>query len=1184
MNILPSMSVDKIVLESGTAGYNKKLKDNPHINEETQYMVVNDPISGKLIKYALGNSQPKAEIHNIVSTDGNTKVTVTVLVQDQLTGKSDLPMWIDSDMIKKFLAINIVAVKDTKTLDDFLAKHIEKTIRGESFTDLETNKVRHFKINLNEVEVESGANDSSTGPRRRATGSSYAKYDPNTRKNVYYVPYTVTFEIPDTQSNLMLVSFISVDLNNSGEGNPLVDEFGINPTNFDVIYSAPLIERVLSSTGVASTTDYFVTPDGMPWAGPIHYHPPENTDQAGKYMTGHKMSATSVDLSKKRIQNNKITDFRRIERLTNPRVLDFTSIENLMSQFNNRLKMTSEKPLYAGKQLSYMSELYMTPAVSTRNGTINNMFFVMDYRKMIKNNSLFPSLLDFPQKLKDRKRIEDILSYSEILLLEVYREKLVNKSEALETILDVDENIPPELIVSTSDSSNKKLISKLQTKRISYGTDSTKHGNLEKHSEVSVGSIREITNTNLLESTGDGARFFTLTDGSVSNLSGGTYQYTIKLRIRNGVHSYLMNKISTLRSHLRPLRSYRAMASKGADNKGAGSWDNIYKRFTKQFIGSMAGRESTWENAIDAYLDCAQLVYDNSGDLFSVEGTRKNLKNMCAPRTGSPKGIDTVIRLIEEFIVTLTDVLGSVPSLDKDGLGFNQNTVSVENKGTSSRRIFEHEYTFSDILEVNFMNSFSGYEFLGSSMQGVANLLNTWQTKPGIKQMSRAEYDVRVSKEIEKYILPNVTQNTSKDNLEMAVIYHDPTVPSTAGAPKQRFYSDFVNAYDIATRYLTPTGVRFTGGIADLLEGQYTGFYQSETNVKALSTEAVISLVQHVVAGSYSTRFIDNKTFNQRVSILYGTAVERKLDTYLSVLEKYNCHIVPKDTDEHRNYVLQDKPSENNFLYVSYESQTGIYILDEDGNEILNPLLEGTPAGNAAHKQRQSNIKSSTGRKYDYIMGTKEDKIPGIMSSVGIMMANIFPNHLDNKLDYNLASQEARMTKILVDKPEGKQYVNNLPLPLWTMLLEQQPTQYGSNSALRRGMLGIEDLQGSSFPYSWMIYKNIVAVEALIGFKTDERYVDHLGQKKKMQIKHMAAPNWAPLTNQLMESLLANGAGEIVCRLRRYYNDDFNVSETKLTTDVPIMNQYFTINLADATMKTTTPVAGSGYGGGGGGY
>ena len=42
MNILPSMSVDKIVLESGTAGYNKKLKDNPHINEETQYIYTCD--------------------------------------------------------------------------------------------------------------------------------------------------------------------------------------------------------------------------------------------------------------------------------------------------------------------------------------------------------------------------------------------------------------------------------------------------------------------------------------------------------------------------------------------------------------------------------------------------------------------------------------------------------------------------------------------------------------------------------------------------------------------------------------------------------------------------------------------------------------------------------------------------------------------------------------------------------------------------------------------------------------------------------------------------------------------------------------------------------------------------------------------------------------------------------------
>jgi len=1163
MNILPSISVDKIVLESGTAGYNKKLKDNPHVNEETQYIYKMNS-DGKLIKNALGNSQPKAKIHNVASTDGNTKVTVTVLVQDQLTGKSDLPMWIDSDMIKKFLAINIIAVKDTTTLDNFLANHIEKIIRGESFTDLETNKVRHFKINLNEVEVESGANDSSTGPRRRATGSSYTKYDPNTRKNVYYVPYTITFEIPETQQNLMLVSFMSVDLNNSGENNPLVDEFGINPTKFDVIYSAPLIERVLSSTGLAATTDYFVTPDGLPWTGPIHFHPPESSDQAGKYMTGHKMSAKSVDLAKKRVQNRKITDYRRIERVTTPRVLDFTSTENLMSQFNNRLKMASEKNLYAGKDISYMSELYMTPAVDTRNGTINNMFFIMDWRKLIKESSLFPSLLDFPQKLKDRKRIEDILSFSKILLLEVYREKLVNKSEGLENILDIDENIPPELIVSTSDSFNKTLISKLQTKKISYGTDGTEHGNLEKHSEIPVGSIREITDTNLLASAGTGARFFTLTDGSVSALSGGNYQYTIKMRIRNGVHAYLMNKISNLRSHLRPFLGYRTMASKGADHVGAGSWDNIYKRFTKQFIGAMNGRESTWENPIDTYLECAQMIYNNSGELFSVEGIRKNMKSMCAPRTGSPKGINTVIRIIEDFIVTLTNVLGSSPTLNKDGLGFNQNTSSPENKATADRRVFEYEYKFSNLLEINFLNISSGYEFLGSSLQGVENMKNTWQTKPGIKQISRAGYDARVFKELEKYVISNVLNDSSKDNFDIAVIYHDPASNPHGSAPKQRAFSDYMNIYDIASKYLTPSGVRFTGNVADLLEGQYNSFYQSEADIKAITTEAVVSLIQHVVAGSYSTRFANNALFNQQVTTQYGTAVERRLDTYLNILEKYNCHIVPEEASEYNSYILKKKPPENNVLYISYENQPGVYILDDDGNEILNPIHEGTETGNAAHKQRQTNIGSSTGRKYDYIMGTKEDHIPNILSSVNIMRANIFPNQVDAKEDYNLGSDESRMTKTLTNKPAGKEYVNNLPLPLWTMLLEQQPTQYGANSALRRGIIGIDELQNSNYPYSWMTYKNIVSVEVMTGYAGDERYVDHLGQKKKLQIKHLASPIWSPLTAQLLDSLLANGAGEAVCRLRRYYNDDFNVKETKLTTSIPIMNQYFTINLADA--------------------
>ena len=137
---------------------------------------------------------------------------------------------------------------------------------------------------------------------------------------------------------------------------------------------------------------------------------------------------------------------------------------------------------------------------------------------------------------------------------------------------------------------------------------------------------------------------------------------------------------------------------------------------------------------------------------------------------------------------------------------------------------------------------------------------NTWQTKPGIKQISRADYDARVFKEVEKYVISNVLNNSPRDNFDIAVIYNDPASNSLTGAPKQRAFSDYLNIYDIAAKYLTPSGVRFTGNVADLLEGQYNSFYQSETDIKTITTEAVVSLIQHVVAGSYSTRFISNSS------------------------------------------------------------------------------------------------------------------------------------------------------------------------------------------------------------------------------------------------------------------------------------------------------------------------------------
>jgi hypothetical protein len=1190
INILPSIVIDRIVLESGGSGYNKKLKDNPHINEETEYAITRS--GGKSIKTALGNSRPKAAIDNVFSTNGNTKVTVTVIAKDTLEGKNDLPLWIDNDYIKKFLVINIVAVKDKNALDNLLSKHIEKIIRGKPFDDLEQNKVRHFKIGLNEVNVESRASSLNTGPQRRAVGSSYTSYDKATRKNVYNVPYSITFEIPEPQSNLMLVAFVSIDLNNSGENNPLVDEFGINPTNFDVIYSSPLVERVLTSAGIAGTTDYFVTPDGMPWTGPIHHHSPADSDETGKYMTGHQMSGRSVDLSRKRVQNYKISDFRRIERLTTSRNLDFTSTENLVSQLNNRLRMASERPLYVGKNISYMSELYMTPSTpakhpnSDTNDMINNMFFILDWRKLVKEHSLFPSLLDYPQKDADNDRIEEILNFSEILSFQLYREKVVNKDESsFGTFTDVDEDIVPELIVSTSDnSSSRALVSKIQTKIISYGVDGAANGGEETHSEIKVGSVREIAGAKLLAGNGHGMRLFTITDGSAKYLTAGKYQYTLKLRIKNGTNQYLQNKIAEIRKSLRDLKRYESRASKGANNKGTGSWNNIYKRFTKQFINSEKSNVSAWADPIKQYLECAQLVYQNSGNFYSVAGIQKNFKNMCAPQTGSPKGISIVINLIEDFITRMTKALGSNSSLNKDGLGFIASRP--ENKPSAGRRVFDYEYTFNDILDIGFLTTHTGYEYIGSSINGLANMGNAWTSSPGIKQINRSQYQARLTLEIKKYILSNVVDNNSQDAMTFTVAHIDPI-----SAANTKTFSDFIDVYESVSKYLTPSGIKFTAAIADVLEGEYlTGinsdtFNIKESEAKKIARTSLLSLIEHAVAGSYSVKFKNNYTWDKKaaggiekhtVAGFGSSATTSAANSYLSVLEKYNCHIVSSDANEYNNYSIATKPNREENMGIPIAD--GTFITDEEGNEILNPALAGTDSGNAAVDTRMANRLSSAGLKYS----STPNQTFYLPTSHNIVRGNVFSKHLDAKEDYDLGSEQGRVRTILSNK--GRRYVNNLPLPLLTMLFEQSPSSK-AGSALKRGTTGIA---GHTDPYIWMLYKNIVSVEVLVAFEGDQKYVTIAGEeKRKMTTKHVAASIWSPLTQKIMNSLLAVGAQQAVCRLKRYYNEDFNVRESILTTEIPIMNQYFIINLAEvsATVETIPAIetAGGGTGGGYGG-
>ena len=125
LNILPSLAVDRINLESiEVKSQAHQLSDNPHINEIHKQVKILTDLGGVSSVSFLGDNQMRMPIRNSISSKGNTRVSVTVMAKDIQEGKDNLPLWIDNEFIKKFIAINVVVVNNKDLENKVLQKHI----------------------------------------------------------------------------------------------------------------------------------------------------------------------------------------------------------------------------------------------------------------------------------------------------------------------------------------------------------------------------------------------------------------------------------------------------------------------------------------------------------------------------------------------------------------------------------------------------------------------------------------------------------------------------------------------------------------------------------------------------------------------------------------------------------------------------------------------------------------------------------------------------------------------------------------------------------------------------------------------------------------------------------------------------------------------------------------------------
>ena len=863
---------------------------------------------------------------------------------------------------------------------------------------------------------------------------------------------------------------------------------------------------------------------------------------------------------------------RKIDRVTTSSTIDFTSFEDLVSNLNRKFKLASEKPLYVDGKVSFFSKLYPTIAQTKgsetfdpdgkKQGVMCNMFFVLDWRKLLKQNTIFSSLLDFPTQddQTQMEKIETIFRKSKILSFKVFRKRVTNQTAiGAKTLLDVYDEAP-KLIVSTADNKGENVLL-AKTHYETLNNILKIEGNiepkaLENNQQILMGSAREIKGVRTIDGTHSGMRFFTITDSQIQNETYGTYKYYVEMKVKNGAFDYLIEKHNNLMSNLNRLRTYYNSAIKG-NGSGGGSFDLITGRFSNRFIDLYASSPGIYLDAIDSYLRCAQLLYRESDEFLAINPLKEKLRKMCAPTTGTPGGIELVIGIIDQFASSLGRIIGNNISLNKDSLDVNVNDTK---KSVISKRVFDVFYefnSFEEIVKLDATTTRNGYEFLSSRQMPSTTMAIGQDPKNtrGIKTVSESDFLARNELELAKYIDPSIVGRSDLDAITLQ--YGRSTDGTTVG--DALYEPDILSINeDLSMKFLTPSAVKYSGQTYDILEGFYNDKRLDYNEIKHITKDAVLSLAETVLAGSHdnqktSVSIYEDKTVNQTEEERRRSEHIKNINLHLDTLEKFNCVLVSNTGQSLDKYVLASKENPEDNL-SGQSSLVNPFTTDEEGNEIINPLYE------------YQYLSMKEGRKYSSSRVQAIDNINSNNIMERILKREIFPTSDENPADYDISNLNSRIVKTtpLRDNDNGF-YAKNLPVSLVSLLMansEDVPTAQAAQIGKRTG----SDYNSvGDFSYNWMFYKNIVCVEFLSAFKSDQNIVNYLTEEKRVTSTHVNSLLWQKLSPLVLNSLKDLGAASVLCRLRRYYNKDFNVYENELTQDIPILNEYFVINLTSLT-------------------
>jgi hypothetical protein len=474
------------------------------------------------------------------------------------------------------------------------------------------------------------------------------------------------------------------------------------------------------------------------WTGAYHYHRDfpytipgtSNTITYTGYMGGgvHDPSKNQPLLMRQTVKNNKIQDFRSVERIDKLQ-LDFSSIENgLLSSFNGNPRAVDKKGKFS----------FFTDAWITRDIDNNCRFmFGIDLRKIVRENTPY-SILFSTENYENPIWLNEALNRVKINSLKVFRKRIQGSSELSTNpyIFPGDKTFDPVTPPREFNDGILKVKRKVNDDLTTYidpadeliveSSEVRTSSTQQEFRPLSIDGKSSISQIGGIHGNQD-IFYYSVTDGGVSDLTDGFYQYRVEIDLQDNLVDFLIQQRNLLLDSKEALVDYyeSATSSRSSIEDGFRKQESYYdpstNRFTQAFVNSSI---VTPNQSVVVYLDSMSL-FTKITDLGNVG---QNLLSYISKSTGNPKGVLTLIDLHDQLISFINMGIGiekdkssSVPKNDKpkNSSGTGSSIFNTDVGTRSKIKSYQVETTFSEYFNANLAKA-NGYDFMGLT-QGLFN-------------------------------------------------------------------------------------------------------------------------------------------------------------------------------------------------------------------------------------------------------------------------------------------------------------------------------------------------------------------------------------------------------------------------------------------------------------------------------